>query len=156
MRASSCNTHDMTCSPSHSSTILQQLWELPAGEDNRCCCARYRSSREMGFLEAQDIYHLHHHSAETWSKFSQQLNARSLHPGFFFFFPGISSIRLEHQHFCSSKAWTPAMLARSLEQCRRQKNPWQVPRTSGYYLYIIIYIYKGRDYHRYQNRYPGW
>lgn len=82
---------------------------------NRCCCARHRSSRQRGFLEAWDIYGFHHHSAEIWSKLSQQLNARSLHPDIF---SGRSSIRLKHQSFCSSKVWTPAVLRHSTSDCR--------------------------------------
>lgn len=129
MRASSCTTDMLTLPHLHRqlSTILQQLWGLLAGEDTSAAAVQDTEAAGKWDSLKPKIYTIFTITEQEHGLSSQQLNARSLQPDIF---SGISSLRLKHQCFCSSKAWTPAVLARLLAQSRETGKPQTSPKKS--------------------------
>lgn len=106
VRASSCSS----VTGAHPPTPLQTALRYPATAVGASCRSSHNMSTGQDTEAAgkQDSLKIqtnpvfkNYHSAGIQPRLSQQLDARSLHPGIF---SGISSISYKHQLFCSSKA----------------------------------------------------
>lgn len=85
----------------------------------------------------------HHHSGVVWSRPSQELDARYLHPGIF---TGIPSIKLQTPAFLLKQGLnTSSNACKKLAKGREAETSLMTPRDLG------CSFPQGHDYHRYQH-----